>query len=288
MSTQNPKLPLGKPLAFAIVAAALALATAPASAALIAHYELDSDVTDATGNGNDGTLSGTTSFSTDVPAAISGSTHSLQFNDGGAANDGFVDLPEGDATEPDNDLFIDGSYTIAAWVKFDARSGTGGGAAKIVGNFKLSGDFQHNYLLRVFHSDHGSIPDKVGFIARDASGDTQTLLDPTVPNLGEWIHYAATFDASDGAMKLYRDGSQVDSQTLSNFDGFDATDQIASLGDADSDNHNESQNFNGKLDDVRIYNEALDADGIGALIPEPATLALLGLGGAVMLGRRRR
>lgn len=183
---------------------------------------------------------------------------------------------------------MNGSYTIATWVKIEARSSSEG-AAKIVGNYQTGGNYRHNYLLRVFQGDRtdGS-QNKIAFIARDKSDNTVTLADDKVPTIDEWVHYAATFDSSDGTTTLFRNGSVVDTAILSNFDGFDATAQVASLSDADSESHQDSENFNGLLDDVRIYDEALTQSEIQALtIPEPSALALLLLCGVAMLRRRR-
>jgi hypothetical protein len=48
--------------------------------------------------------------------------------------------------------------------------------------------------------------------------------------------------------------------------------------------------FDGAIDDVRIYDRALSGTEVADLyaLPEPATLALLALGGLAMLRRRRR
>ncbi len=43
--------------------------------------------------------------------------------------------------------------------------------------------------------------------------------------------------------------------------------------------------YNGLLDDLRIYNNALSQSEISALVPEPATLLLLGLGAALLRKR---
>ncbi|MCX5635111.1 MAG: PEP-CTERM sorting domain-containing protein [Planctomycetota bacterium] len=41
-----------------------------------------------------------------------------------------------------------------------------------------------------------------------------------------------------------------------------------------------------RLDDIRIYNQALNANEVAALVPEPTTILIVGLG-ALMLRKKR-
>ncbi len=48
------------------------------------------------------------------------------------------------------------------------------------------------------------------------------------------------------------------------------------------------ERWSGALSDVRIYDQALTYDEVRAIVPEPATIALLSLGGMTLLGIRRK
>ena len=276
------------------MAAILALAGPNAQAALIAHYTFDgSNANDVTGNGNNGTLNATPTFVTDVAPVPGGSSHAISFNNGGTTNDDYVDLPEGDGPDDpdtDADLFINGSLTVAAWIKIEARSGVDEiGAASMVTSQQTESPWQQNYNLRVYYAGHPE-SNKVNFTIRDIGETKVSLDDPVVPDLNEWIHYAATFDSTDGATKLFRNGEEIVSDTFTGTAGFNAADLTASLADgglAPGKGFNDS-NFNGLLDDVRIYDEALSQPEIQDLaIPEPASFMVLLLGGLAVIGRRR-
>ena len=48
------------------------------------------------------------------------------------------------------------------------------------------------------------------------------------------------------------------------------------------------ENWRGMLDDIRIYDHALSATEVAALVPEPSSSVLLGIGLLPLLRRRRR
>ncbi len=84
---------------------------------------------------------------------------------------------------------------------------------------------------------------------------------------GQWHHVASTYDGS--AMKLYIDGSMVAERSQSgNLKPMEPT-SFLSIGSEDGRTHNPSlpgtRYFNGLIDEVAIYNQALSADEIASI-----------------------
>jgi len=95
----------------------------------------------------------------------------------------------------------------------------------------------------------------------------------------DWHHAAAVYDGSE--MSLYLDGAIVA-----------GTAAAGNIQQRTSDVWIGSQTgglnqFDGLLDDVRIYDHALSGEAIAAMVPEPGTLALLSIGYVALLHRRR-
>ena len=101
-----------------------------------------------------------------------------------------------------------------------------------------------------------------------------------------WTHVAWQYDGTDkvvyvnGVETARAAGANQSAPTLPVIVGGHGRDAADPAG----------QSFNGLLDDVRIYDEVLDAAAIGAIansIPEPSTIGLLGLALTGLVRRRR-
>jgi len=99
-----------------------------------------------------------------------------------------------------------------------------------------------------------------------------------------WNHIALTLDSSNNQSVLYLNGFQTATSTWAAGETFN----ILQLGSRFGEGVRASPNAS--IDEVRIYDETLDATAIANLstIPEPSSIALLGLGGIALILRRRK
>ena len=211
------------------------LATLPGP---VAHWKLDDGAgltaIDSEG-GNDGTLSG-------PPAWVAGVLgDALDFN---GSND-YVDAGTFD---------ISGSgITMMGWFNAEAIATDDGRFVS-----KASGANEADAYWQLSTTDSGS--DRFLRMRVKASGTTTTLADSSV-NLttGSWYFAVGTYDTASGMMRLYLNGVEVAS-TAHAVGGVLDTD--ASVPVAIGANGTAERFFNGILDDVRVYNRALDAGEI--------------------------
>ena len=212
-----------------------------ASAALVGHWQLDdgsgTTAVDSSGNGNNGTLQGS-------PQWVAG------FAAGGLELNGttdYVDCGSGSS------LDITEQITIAAWVKIDVFGDWDGIVTKGITQAPYAMQMWGDGSLR-FSANWGTPAGGVG----DGSWNTNTKM-----AAGEWLHVVVTYDGS--TLRFYFDGEK-DSLEVAQGLTFGTAAESLVLG---CDFPGGDEYFDGVMDDVRIYNQALTEAEIRQLAFRP-------------------
>jgi len=167
------------------------------------------------------------------------------------------------------------AITITAWLKADGASRPGQwemwlSKGNTSGWRSCQNGYQEPVNTTMFFGVNGDQANLYG---------SHTALD------GTWHHVACTFDSTAGYMAIYVDGQ------LDNF-----RDDLAGVQILQNPGVNvwigsctewTGGTWIGQMDEVTVWNEALNAEQIQAMVPEPVTLSLLGLGGLVLLRKRK-
>lgn len=244
------------------------------------RYEFNGNANDSIGGANAQVQS------LGAPAAPTFTGGQLNLNNSGsdAVNGNYVELP---------DNVLDGltaSATLEFW-------GTWGGGNQWQRSVDLGRDTAEYAFIAPSSGAAGSEGDANAFEIKDEAGGsfagTRRIASGETP-VGQEVQFVAVFDQAANSARYYIDGTLVDTVAL---DGFN----LDNLGD---DNNWLGRSkfaadalLSGSINEFRIYNQALtDAQVFGNflagpdnlnLVPEPGSLGLLGLGGALLLRRRR-
>jgi len=253
---------------------ALGMLATTAQAGLLGYWnfnEASGNALDSSGNGFTGTLTGPASR----VAGPSGFGNAMSFG-----SHGYVDVLNSAASSLG---LLNTNYTITFWVKSNgAPSGYGG----LVN--KYTDADTNGYSLRCLETPEQGYAD--GKIIAYANTEIRPVEAPfgqeqwdyfslVVSGLGEYTYPIQDF---------YRNGAWVSGGVYSRAL---LTNNTANLtfGNSNLEQEADGWNFNGSLDEIRIYDEALGVAAIQALmvpVPEPAAMTLLVWG--VMAFRRHR
>lgn len=175
----------------------------------------------------------------------------------------YVRIPDCDS------LDITGDLTVAAWIKTSQEDPYG-----IIYSNVLEIHPHDGYSLRL-NSWPEEISGGIRFFLQGSSACSNTKV-----NTGIWKHVAVTLSGTTAT--IYIDGVFDNSGTV-NVPKVNDVDQVIGA------SYTPYYFFHGLIDDVRVYNHALSADEVQALlIPEPTSVVMLGLGGVFLALRGKR
>ena len=198
----------------------------PGTDALIAYYPLDIDTLDASGNGNDGTVNGDPTFVDGMIATA------MEFDGDGD----FVDCGNNPI------LALTDAVSISAWIKIAVQGAdhkVGGNQDGANGGYKMS-VYSDNIEFEIRTSGNSAV------LNRSVAGGT-------VLDVDAWYHVTGVYSLADGYIRTYVDG-ELDRE-LETTEALGASPGPLMIG---CEPFSSGQyNFNGVMDDIRVYNKAL-------------------------------
>jgi hypothetical protein len=289
----KPKSQILSPAVIGLLLAGLSVAPAATSAYRnlvlgdnpIVYYELDeTSGTTATNSAPTGATYDGTFNTAGGPITVGQSS----FAQGGTAYDfggGFV----GAANALTSSL---AEWTVEAWVNYDSAKTS---ASNFLSNDQ--GGWNNDVLIGI-GAEAGSQGVPGGSVGAIQQGNPGTTRDAAGAPLvaGEWHHVVVTGSTTAGALTLYIDGvlagsdnSLFNGVTFNGADGFGTANLTVGAARPNAADGG-YRPYDGLLDELAVYDSVLSEAQILArtTIPEPASLALVVLGGGLLAARRRR
>ncbi|EDN70324.1 LamG-like jellyroll fold [Beggiatoa sp. PS] len=208
---------------------------------LVAYYPFNGNANDESGNENDGTVNGAT-----LTVGRLGKADSAYGFDGNSSR---IVVSGSSSLNPVDQL------SIAFWINIEDTTNRFSfilhkGGSNVVNSFQ--------------NREYGAYMDGLRFILASAGNSSgQHYLYSSAAKLGEWIFYTAVIDRQNHFMKIYLNGTlnaeKNDSYSSFNNNNYDLV--FGGIGEG----HSSYSPFNGKLDDVCIYNRALSENEIQSL-----------------------
>jgi len=207
---------------------------------LVGYWKFDegtgTNAYDASGNGNDGTLVNSPTWTTDAKKG----DYALEFN----GIDNYVSLGNIRTLDPGT-----GDYTWSGWLKFGGFTGTYREIwyANACGGVHGFGFILNNSSNWMYYEIYGPV------------GGRQSKNISSADYLNEWHLWTFVITPSDHKVKIFVDGE------LKSTGNFDNWGDIASVSTLIIGSHGTIYYYDGLIDDVRIYNRALSAEEVEAM-----------------------
>jgi hypothetical protein len=231
----------------AIVVLVLASVANASDPNLVGWWKLDetsgTTAADSSGKGNNGTVAGS-------PKWVAGHTGGALRFDGNS----YVSLPIGSV------ISSLAESTFAIWVNWSGRPDPNRGGWQRIFDF---GTDTGNYIYLCPSTGVSNAAMRVAIVAGNNTWDEFDAKTGALPT--GWHHVAVTISRSSRTIIMYLDGNDVGSET-------DCINTVRDLGTTTNNWLGKSQyddpNFNGSLDDFRIYNRVLSRAEIRALLDQ--------------------
>jgi len=203
---------------------------------LIAHYKLNGDFTDASGNGNNGTNSGAT-FS------VNRNNHSVKASDFNGTNQSVVVNNSTSLSQISNEI------TMTVWARIEGYDRAIDNKDYAVLFCKANNENKAQFRIAL-------TPNSYSIINNGKLGEVSSSK-PII--LNKWVHLAAVI--KDSLAKVYLDGELVGTNILNLSYGLEKNSPLT-IGRDDAGG---VEYFDGKLDDIRIYNRAVTDSEIATI-----------------------
>ncbi|GEM_PF-1861891 len=212
---------------------------------LEAFYPFEASFSDSTANGHDATPSGVTFVEGHL-----GKPESAGFFE--RKNEDHLEVPHSSKLQPE---LGSESFSVGVWVKTLDNSQSYNRSSGVVS--KIGGTFTNAWGM--FVSADGN---DMWYSIEDDQGDNHGYSVRSNIREGRWQHAVAVYNGEHKELKLYINGQLRDDTVAANFEGISNTSPLY-IGRFDR--YDENRDFNGSIDQVRIYRRALPPQEIRSL-----------------------